>query len=83
MTKNDHLNRPSSEFLDGFAAGIKRGLLDGLDLASDPCDQGDVCPTPPAPSADQRPIAGADDDLTSAERDLGDQQPRDLGDDDE
>ena len=55
-------SRPSSEFLDGFAAGVQRGL----DLAEDDCIDGGACLVPSP--AEQRPLGATDDDLAGQER---------------
>jgi len=55
-------SRPSPEFLDGFAAGVQRGL----DLADDDCVDGGACLVPP--QAAQPSLASTDEDLAGQDR---------------
>jgi hypothetical protein len=83
MSPNDN-NHQKTSFTDSFLDAFALGVQAGLGLAGDPCAANGACPpvSATAAPADQRPIAGDDDELTAAERDLtGDQQQRDLGDD--
>ena len=67
MTSHDNTHQ-KTPFTDGFLSAFARGVQHGLGLAGDPCADSAACPTPPATAtrADQRPIAGADDELTNA-----------------
>lgn len=53
-------NRPSADFLDGVAEGVRRGLA----MAdNDPCPDGGRCPVPPM--AEQRRLSD-DEELADA-----------------